>query len=115
MPFEDYPQSMHVAEHSICKKCVENYIGTKILQQGVLKIRCPSDDCAIILQYDEIKEYGSQAAFHRYYCMLFDLLVGTTNSSVEGHMRKIPTSDGAPIDHAQWDKLSRTEVLLPFE
>ena len=113
MPFEDYPQSMHVAGHSICKNCMKKYIGTKILRQGDLKIQCPSDDCAIILQYDEIREYGSNAAFRLSYCKLFHLLVGTTNSSAEGHMRKIPISDGAPIDHAQWDKLSRTEVLIP--
>jgi len=64
-PFEELPQSIHMSEHNICQVCVETYLGTKILKEGVLDIRCPAENCSVYIEYDEIKANVNETTFNR--------------------------------------------------
>ena len=57
---------MHMSEHEMCKDCIARYLRVKILKEGVIRIHCPAEECANVLDYDEIKKYCSIVAFAKF-------------------------------------------------
>jgi hypothetical protein len=56
---------MHMEEHGVCRDCVAKYLTLKILKEGIVGIGCPAEHCTHVLDYVEIKESCSAAAFTR--------------------------------------------------
>jgi len=63
-PFKDFPQTMHVAEHDICKICVEQHLETRILKEALTVIPCPAESCSAHLEYDVVKAYAKEKVFN---------------------------------------------------
>jgi len=78
----NFPQSLHLKDHEICRPCIAKHIQVKILDHGEMDIGCPDGDCVEVLGYNEVKQHCVQSTFNLYQSLQFALTaVGMNNFS----------------------------------
>ena len=63
--FNEYPRIGHPLAHEICLICLQKYLDTKIVTDGVTEILCPETSCKAPLRYTDIQTYSGPEAFDR--------------------------------------------------
>lgn len=112
LPPGKFVETTHWTGHDICKTCAAKYLHTEVMGNGKTSILCPSSDCAVVLEYEEIRRISDSETFARCYYKIHTLnLVDLTNCSGTGPSKPIRTLGGAPTVGAQLVKLSQMEVL----
>ena len=74
-PIKNNPNSAHLRGHGICKSCVGTYLKGKILDDGIVRINCPAENCGAQLKYEEIKQFSEKKVFSRYVSFLLLTLI----------------------------------------
>jgi len=87
------------------------------MKEGTINVNCPGESCSRFLDYDEIKEYGEEAAFSKYPSAsplsLSYLTIGTMSFSAAKSTRKILISGGVPIAPVRPAKSSKVVETFP--
>src|SRR5438045_3021730 len=100
---------MHMSHHEICALCVGKYLRVKILMLGIVTIPCPAEQCAVVLEYNEIKEHCGVESFAKCFPLFLLLTIDMINFFAGKHTKKIQISGGALIVLAPLVKLLKTE------
>jgi hypothetical protein len=79
---------------------------------GIVTIPCPAEQCAFVLEYNEIKEHCGVVAFAKYIPLLLIVTIDMTNFFAGKYTRKIQISGGALVVLARLVKSSKTEVYI---
>ena len=103
----NFPQSLHLKDHDICRSCIAKYIKIKILDRGELDLPCPDGGCGELLEYGEVKMYCVQSTFVMYQPLRQFPLTSVSdmiNFCSRGHWNRTQTSDIVQINPVPLDK-----------
>lgn len=73
IPLGQFVEITHWVGHDICKTCAARYLYTNIMENGKTSILCPSSDCTVVLDHDEVRRIGDSETFSRCYYLIHTL------------------------------------------